>query len=1165
MKKLTLVIIFKLMILSSALCQYAGESVQYQKCNAGCDRDHENDPLNGTYTYSTATSYITEDITSDFSMRKLRSSPWHKGVDYKRFNVRGTDGDLGDAIVAMDNGTVKRIVGTHNAFKYLTVDYGGDKMGYGHIFWTNKETMPPPYFKSGKFILKRCDPPRADYFAIINTQTGDAISDYVDMSANGNSPAFVTNPIDGSRIQVTNQVTADQAIAPIGDSGTGDSHVHLYRFRNTAGSHTIKPITEENTCDPLEIVEHVKTEYEFSIHSENTTTNSQNLILKYPGTQSQSFRVRAAMKNAKKQGERFENVTMNLDEVGLYINKEGESADLIKGAYFNSRINLGARKLSAYYPANVYNQIYGNWVRTGQSPGAYSGQDYDDFYFSDFVSRLSKYDGGGSSNGNGSRTGEILYADIPEHSEYEDGNYQLTCRGIDVRGESFREQLNTPEICLDNFMPYVTEFEFSIGNSLVYKSTRLAFDENLSSINDGFVLIGSASNPTSHPMPGTYDLNLKVEFSEPMSEASVQYEGESFMLNPLDAENKNFYLTLNDRFLDEGHCPKFEIKGLDCGNNPIINVYSISDGNQSGRRFTMPTRQSKGSGSGGWTNYPAAVGLDKFVSCITNCHEFSSPNALSCAELNNLNPIIQNPSCKGSFGSIDMNFPEDPEEFEWFDEDGNSLSSSYTLDNLSPGIYCYYVASDCCTKEDCIEIRQSSLGEDQFSHGIIGNLSHTTNLSYELFNADPSLLPVDVEFVDMETGEIIHEGIIATPPGQTTGYNAKLGKRYCAFITDANDCVHEHCLVVEGQSCYVTNELEIALLSSTNEINGASNGSISIDVIENSCNTGMIEWSHGATGAFVEGLSAGEYCVTVTGEESCDHCYSVKCFEIINEDPCPETNPIEVLDYSHPICNSVIVHEGDEGEPSYVEYVGSPGWIWFRQISGGHGNYSYTWSDGSTGTAGILVYEPGNYCVTITDECDNKWSECYEINLISTDHYCIYPPFYAFAAQELGYQLGDDMGIAFEQAFSALKANWNNPPDDILLNGDLGMNLVSTSSSSISYEIGFTDGRVFGSANYERIGAVSSYSASDTTDSSVADWELFPNPAMVSIFVDVLSDESRTEEIRIYNTMGEIVYFESHELQKGKNRISIDISELPSGTYFMNHGGRVTKRFVKID
>jgi len=373
------------------------------------------------------------------------------------------------------------LIGT--GYKVLAIQ-GEHRYGYGHIFFDGTPNATTG-MRSGDFILKKMNAPNDLLYAIIYAPNGGT------PTAFGQEIGTVTCPgiNNGRPIEVTNQVTdLNTPIAPIGNSG-GDfaAHIHLYNFnRNPRNNDVNSSYTSalgfsntqfRNPKNPLEFLPHDQPVYTVAI-------NGRNLI--YPGNQKSSFRVRCSM-NGVTAGQTYANAVMNLDNVELYIRKDKAiktEYKLIKGAVLESRISNGARLDTDRYPSigfpghntgahaidiarGVRNEIdegIGSYTRTGVSASAYTNNPWDEYYFSDFPTRIHKDDQFGGAN--------ARFASVNEEARYEDGKYQLYAKAITVRDVEYESAKTNPtSIVIDNFRPYVSKVIISSNFDIIYESS----------------------------------------------------------------------------------------------------------------------------------------------------------------------------------------------------------------------------------------------------------------------------------------------------------------------------------------------------------------------------------------------------------------------------------------------------------------------------------------------------------------------------------------------------------------------------------------------------------------------------------------------------------------------------------------------------------------------
>ncbi|MCF8458197.1 MAG: T9SS type A sorting domain-containing protein, partial [Bacteroidales bacterium] len=157
---------------------------------------------------------------------------------------------------------------------------------------------------------------------------------------------------------------------------------------------------------------------------------------------------------------------------------------------------------------------------------------------------------------------------------------------------------------------------------------------------------------------------------------------------------------------------------------------------------------------------------------------------------------------------------------------------------------------------------------------------------------------------------------------------------YSLTISDANACSIDASITVNEPQV-----IEI-LVNSTNPLcDGDQNGSIGLSVT-GGVSPYSILWSNTETDALIEGLVAGEYCVTVTDFNSC---MATVCVTLT------EPNPLTLV----LVGNDLTCFESNNGSIGAV-------------VSGGTQGYSYLWSDGGT-NQNIEYLEAGVYSLTVSD------------------------------------------------------------------------------------------------------------------------------------------------------------------------------------------------------
>jgi Secretion system C-terminal sorting domain len=79
---------------------------------------------------------------------------------------------------------------------------------------------------------------------------------------------------------------------------------------------------------------------------------------------------------------------------------------------------------------------------------------------------------------------------------------------------------------------------------------------------------------------------------------------------------------------------------------------------------------------------------------------------------------------------------------------------------------------------------------------------------------------------------------------------------------------------------------------------------------------------------------------------------------------------------------------------------------------------------------------------------------------------------------------------------------------------------------------------------------------------------VFPNPVATTLTANIVSEKTMETEIHILNYDGKRVADRILQAQVGENQVTFDVSNLPTGMYFMNvvgqKGENTTKKFVVV-
>ena len=159
---------------------------------------------------------------------------------------------------------------------------------------------------------------------------------------------------------------------------------------------------------------------------------------------------------------------------------------------------------------------------------------------------------------------------------------------------------------------------------------------------------------------------------------------------------------------------------------------------------------------------------------------------------------------------------------------------------------------------------------------------------------------------------------------------------YTVTVTDANSCTGVQTVTINFYGCNISSQISSANAS----CNGAGNGSAEITVGGATAPVTYL-WSNGSTSSGISGLVPGIYSVTATDAAGCVTTGSATIAE--------------------PAQLSAEASSTDETS------LGANDGTAAASPTGGTGNYSFLWSNGSA-TSSIQNLAPGVYTVTVTDE-----------------------------------------------------------------------------------------------------------------------------------------------------------------------------------------------------
>jgi len=279
-------------------------------------------------------------------------------------------------------------------------------------------------------------------------------------------------------------------------------------------------------------------------------------------------------------------------------------------------------------------------------------------------------------------------------------------------------------------------------------------------------------------------------------------------------------------------------------------------------------------------------------------------------------------------------------------------------------------------------------------------------------------------------------------------------------------------------------------------------------------------WSNGSTTNNIANLDGGDYTLTVTDANGCEH---IADFEI--EEPAELTLELAVMD--------VLCPNGDDGS------------IMINQLTGGTPPYSFSWSTGTT-TNALNNLVAGSYTLTVADA-----NECVVERSVMVS-----------APAEIVLSLESFTTADGEVCLDAGVVGGTAPFTYLWSNGATTQEICDLEPGA--YSVTITD-----SNGCETMGTGEVLSTGISGIAELNQWELYPTLAEDILQVEVQLDQSINLSVQLASLDGRyvevpIAAFSQIGLYQNAR---LDISSLDSGIYLLilsTDQGREVKRFVKM-
>lgn len=936
-----------------------GLRIPYDPCT-GCSDNNPVNPIYQAMQYFNTVPTVKSDFGPRYVLRSLGPQPydWHGGIDY---SAAAGNGDRGYHLRSIVDGVVHQIGA--GGVKYIVINGPDHDFGYLHIF--SPGSVPRHNGDCHMVELTTSTPQNPRYGIIVPNGQGGLM--LLSDCTNCTGHYYIHN---GVTLNATNQVAAGSIIAALGDSGAnGNAHLHLNRYESlAAGMDFVNG--DANMLDPLQFVEHFQPNYQLTFHNNSQIVNNpanvpQGIVMKYPGTAPTKIMIRPFMQN-EGNGNSYTHGTLNIAEAEVLIKKQYLSDyELIKGATYESRVSLGAITTdNGTYPGYVGTTGVANkggWNRQGVFHFAYrdgtdphgtpyttsGGRPYDDFYFTDFISRIRNNDALGDP---------VLVAYCPMSSRYNDGLYHLKARVTDVRGG----QINSPvqNLTIDNYKPFIRSVKVGVNITIGAQTTPKIFYQRRWDCDDvgcqGMKLSPLPVVPNilkSEVLGGLY---VTIEASEPLQSCALQVNNLGNITQTWQQEDgriRQFHITpsqVNSLLSASSIALKFT--GTDWSNNALIALDASDVGSSC---VAIPKR----TGTNSW---------EDDMTSGTDVVHFFNPGCGAPRDGEPTLTIIPDESCfnygtgitwevtqpsnhSATNGAIVLNVTGGVEPYRYNWSNGGTTDKA---EGLAPGEYCVTVYDAlCCEQKVCIELCPNIemppvvVGGPSTCNGSNGQIYFLTGFPAQgypytyLWNTGATTL-----------------SLFYIPSGT-----------YSLTVTDANGCTAEasYTLLAAGEPMAnlesappcpgLNNGLLIASATPPGETGGPYNFVWS---------SGLIEFNNYLSE--VNNVGPGNYCVTITDATNGAACPVVRCVQL---DALVPDGPLTLK--KEDVVNSCA--ESASGSITLDISGGIP------PQPGGVYAYTIQWANGLGSSSTLNNLAPGTYCYTVTDYCGATASNCVEV------------------------------------------------------------------------------------------------------------------------------------------------------------------------------------------
>lgn len=902
-------------------------------------------PYSSSNGYGAIDTFPSIGVADDYGPRRVIPRNWHGGIDYNDPNVD----DYGHLLLAPFSGTIvdaNRLLGPPApTAKEIALDVGDYRYVFIHVFYTTDAWEME--VNDNTIVAKRMLGVNSERWAIIMNINGT-------VTAIGQINGFVIH--EGDTLTVTNSIPQYGALGPLGRSGATLPHLHL----------NIIPDDETgwdnaHNKNPLQYVEYEAPQYRIRFFSQ-PDTNSLNLS--YPGSAGTSLCVRPDIEQYEVEGSanRYNRI-YDVNEVELLVKKTHESSfSRIRGARSESIISLGGR-----LGTNVINHTreqyaagnWGSWNRTGVDSYAYNGSNtgpYDDYYFTDFITRIHEDDPMGGL--------PALISDCPMSARYGDGRYEIKARVTDIRNGYSDSEVK--EFVLDNFKPIVQGVEVKIGSHTIYHR-RWSCGDPGSCI--GMMLesiVTEATINSSFLQTGMY---VYASTSEPLNFLLLSvgpYNGIQPAEISADRKTFRFYLDpVRTLFLLSSSSVEFAFRGTDMSENTLL---ALQSSHAAQNCLILPTRRTEQA----WFNDNIPQGTDRVHYFNPSCGGSGRNETPTVTIIDEDNCFFggqgvfytataaSNPQTANGRIELFVEGSTPPYSYTWSNGDTTAI-----LDNIFPGQYIVTINDAlCCEYTLIINVGDNCPQMPGLPYDLSSAVTHPSTCgasdgSLRIFSDSQygiHLLPGPIS-----SRRLLNAAGEVMPRESSSGhwYNLPAGM-YTLELTGAGGCIYTGDVNLMSPDSPALDLLThpCCIGQANGEVEAYGLSLTGAATLRYTWSTGLVQILPNDEEARLSGLPPGNYCVTVTDSDDSDNCATWACAAV---PLISDSGPLNLNGQTTASC---------PGQHTGTLSV---------QIQGGVLPYTYSWSDGVPATTSRTQLIAGQYCLTITDYCGEQVSQCWEV------------------------------------------------------------------------------------------------------------------------------------------------------------------------------------------